>query len=862
MAIDSKPNLFFSFLLAASALFPEGSAQKVAPGVKLVPLTKDGKCRAVAWAWHGDLVAFVREISKSSSRLLVMRSDGTGEKVVTPIGNPFYAEWSWDGKKLAYEFSNEPRRESQGGIFVYDTVTGKSASLSPPHPRRNIDEDEGPRWSCDSRLVVFKVLGGPSRTRQVWVGNPAEARGWQILADLGSAKDARFSPVDPGKIALKVRSTGGNGYDLAVTDPEGRDFLRLTDIGAETIRIGEPMWKPSGDWIAYTSNLEMTRSERKAGRRDLWLIRPNGTGAVNLTKATSPATEKQLYIGTPHWSWDGRWILCWGLRFTSQGYRISTLYLVDPRKGGYEPLLTSHPGRDGEYVSFYSMKWSYDSSKIALLIKRSTVRNWPTKPTFENIRWALALFDMKKRKLFDLVEFDVREDRKMLLGSIDRGDLEDISWSPDGKSLLVTIATIISEKEWILQPDVYRVDLPDRFIDPSAASFDGPPMGRASSPAPEKRTGEKGGEGKGGKKPAGSGGGAPPSGPAAGGGSPPPPASPSMVIASLELAHIPVKEAMDTLSSEYSSYLKPNAPRNYILFKGPPKVLEEIRKELAIIDRPAPHILVDLLAVELSEEANRTLGLDATYAEGHFAFFQPAGNAIRDLTPDERLKGLITFPGVGQSFYQGVGRLPREFFVRLNTLVSEGKGTILANPRTVSMSGKEASINIRKTLNFFFNEGFDTAGRPIVKKSDISAETLGRITPTLLPDGKIHLKVEVGVGSFTFTPDGGLPEQTSRKSTTEVTVQEGETIVIGGLRQQKEIKSVVKVPILGDIPLLGLLFTSRKVSVKSSVLTIFITPRILRERETNPSWPQLDASKVENVPILVDKKKGKTPEKK
>ena len=164
--------------------------------------------------------------------------------------------------------------------------------------------------------------------------------------------------------------------------------------------------------------------------------------------------------------------------------------------------------------------------------------------------------------------------------------------------------------------------------------------------------------------------------------------------------------------------------------------------------------------------------------------YQPLGNAIRDLTPDPGLDGLTTYPGSGQLFYQGVGKLPREFFVRLNALVSNGNGTILANPRTVATSGRESMIQIRKTLNYFFNEGYDTAGRPIVKKSDISADTQGQITPTLLDDNRIHMIVDVKVGSFTFSPDAGLPEQINRQSTTEVTVSEGETLVIGGLRQQ------------------------------------------------------------------------------
>jgi type II secretory pathway component GspD/PulD (secretin) len=276
---------------------------------------------------------------------------------------------------------------------------------------------------------------------------------------------------------------------------------------------------------------------------------------------------------------------------------------------------------------------------------------------------------------------------------------------------------------------------------------------------------------------------------------------------------------------------------------------------------------VDLLAVELTDEANKNLGLDWTYTEGHIGLFQPTGSSIQkypfvspaanliDLragTPSGALESLATLSGVGQMFFQGVGTLPREFFIRLNTLVQDGQAKIIANPRNVAMSGKESKIQIRKTLNYFFNEGFDVAGRPIVKKGDITADTEGRIKPTLLADGKIHLLVDVSVGSFTFSAEGGLPERVDRKSTTEVVVGQGETIVIGGLRQQEMAKVTTKVPILGDIPILDMLFKKEESEIRNSVLTIFITPQILRSENPTPDWPQLNPEDHKLVPIMPD----------
>ncbi len=258
--------------------------------------------------------------------------------------------------------------------------------------------------------------------------------------------------------------------------------------------------------------------------------------------------------------------------------------------------------------------------------------------------------------------------------------------------------------------------------------------------------------------------------------------------------------------------------------------------------------MVDLLAVELTEEANREIGLDWTYTQGHIGLLQPTGSVINDLTSN--IVG-NTVAGTGQLFYQGVGSLPREFYIRLNALVSDGNGSILANPRTVATNGKEATIQIRKTLNYFFNEGFDDAGRAIIKKSDISADTEGRITPTLLADGRILMNVDIKVGSFTFSPDAGLPEQTNRESTTVVTVHEGQTLIIGGLRQEETSESITKVPLLGDLPILGGLFRNTKKEIKNSVLTIFVTPHLLKPNDGyTPEWPQLNSEEYKLVPIM------------
>ncbi len=104
------------------------------------------------------------------------------------------------------------------------------------------------------------------------------------------------NPADTSRF-LPMLERHKEHYDIAISDPEGRTLVLLTSIGAESVSNFKPLWRPPGayeEMIAYTSNLEMTRTERGIKRNDVWIARPDGTDARNLTQATSPSTEEQL----------------------------------------------------------------------------------------------------------------------------------------------------------------------------------------------------------------------------------------------------------------------------------------------------------------------------------------------------------------------------------------------------------------------------------------------------------------------------------------------------------------------------------------------------------------------------------------
>ncbi len=182
---------------------------------------------------------------------------------------------------------------------------------------------------------------------------------------------------------------------------------------------------------------------------------------------------------------------------------------------------------------------------------------------------------------------------------------------------------------------------------------------------------------------------------------------------------------------------------------------------------------------------------------------------------------------------------------RLQALIREGKAKILANPRIVTINGKKATIIAGREIPFQTTKLVST--RTVLTTEFKTAGVKLTVTPTIQEEDFILLEVEpevsgvVGYQDVVFgdTSEGpsrtfvaSLPVFSTRKASTQVLVKNGGTLVIGGLYQNNLVKDVEKVPLLGDIPLLGLLFRRTSDKVERTELVIFLTPRIIRPGET------------------------------
>ena len=170
----------------------------------------------------------------------------------------------------------------------------------------------------------------------------------------------------------------------------------------------------------------------------------------------------------------------------------------------------------------------------------------------------------------------------------------------------------------------------------------------------------------------------------------------------------------------------------------------------------------------------------------------------------------------------------------ITAAASKGKAKVLSDPKVATLNNKEANINITSQIPYDVCQ-FTGTGVAAIKACNTVYSSVGitlKVTPTINPDGHISMKVVPNVSqtaSSYVEGSGVAPGIDTRSADTSVIVKDGETIVIGGLIHDYQNESVTKVPLLGDIPLLGLLFRHKTMSRSRMELLIFVTPRIIEE---------------------------------
>ncbi len=257
------------------------------------------------------------------------------------------------------------------------------------------------------------------------------------------------------------------------------------------------------------------------------------------------------------------------------------------------------------------------------------------------------------------------------------------------------------------------------------------------------------------------------------------------------------------------------------------EVLELLRE----LDQPPPQVMIKVLILEVTMDNDLELGVEFAFQDLQFASAGPNDTNTFDYVGGTDIGAVGA--GLGGFTFTITGR---DFNFLFRTLQSQGALNVLSRPQIVAMDNQEAKIEITNDVPYVSGTSTSDAGQitTTVQRQDIGIKL--DVTPQINPDGFVRMKVTQEVSDFadTSVPVGpGLtaPVFFKRVADTTVTVKDNETVVIGGLITARDEVRETKIPVLGDIPGVGLLFSNRTHSNRRTELLVIMTPTILRTVE-------------------------------
>lgn len=286
---------------------------------------------------------------------------------------------------------------------------------------------------------------------------------------------------------------------------------------------------------------------------------------------------------------------------------------------------------------------------------------------------------------------------------------------------------------------------------------------------------------------------------------------------------------------------------NTLMISDIPKKVAQMRELINVIDRPVDQVLIEGRIVIATDTFARDLGArfgiagrrqyggNTGVVSGNLAnntsiinnsvhnipsglnFNMPAGTFTAG-TP-----GAIAYTLLGANF---------SLDMELSALQEEGRGEVISNPRIVTSNQREAVIKQGKEIGYVTITGGTggTAPTANVQFKEVLLEL--KVTPTITDDNRVFLNMNVKKDEveryITLQNYGTVPEINRREINTAVLVDDGQTVVIGGVYEFTDRSSISKVPFLGDVPFLGNLFKQRGRSKSKAELLIFVTPKVMR----------------------------------
>lgn len=299
---------------------------------------------------------------------------------------------------------------------------------------------------------------------------------------------------------------------------------------------------------------------------------------------------------------------------------------------------------------------------------------------------------------------------------------------------------------------------------------------------------------------------------------------------------------------------------NQLIVSDAPAKLAQIREWVRKIDVPARQVLIEARIVEAEDSFSRSLGVklgfnDASHS-GFTSVVDPSdstktisvpvrsgvkfGSSLANVlsstgqTASSTVNSMINFPALSSSSGTSAATFAMSIFssglsqfvnLEVSALETDGKGKIVSSPRVVTSNNVTAIIEQGTEIPYQQQANSSGATTVSFRKASLKLE----VTPHIMKNGDVIMKVDVSKDSVGTLTSSGYTINTKHVNT-QVKIENGATVVIGGIYQESKNNSVDKVPLLGDIPLLGNLFKTTNKTTNKTELLIFLTPYVLDDK--------------------------------
>ena len=286
---------------------------------------------------------------------------------------------------------------------------------------------------------------------------------------------------------------------------------------------------------------------------------------------------------------------------------------------------------------------------------------------------------------------------------------------------------------------------------------------------------------------------------------------------------------IESLLTENRGSASADQRTNTIIMTDIPEKIKKAREIVINLDKVTPQVIIEARIVEASVNFSRELGIqwggttshESSSLGGQYGFSGAVGEAGDNYVVN--LPAAAT-SGIGFTFERLSGLTTLTLNAKLLAMETQGKGKIVSTPKIVTLDNKTATIQQgdkvpypERTAEGTISVGFAEATLKL------------EVTPHITSDKRINLVIDVQKDEPDWTKTvEDVPAITTKSAHTELLVNDGETVVIGGIIKETQSWSEAKVPFFGDIPILGWLFKSKERANDKSELLIFITPRIVQ----------------------------------